>query len=360
MYIKKVKLENFRNYDNLEVEFKKDFNLIYGNNAQGKTNILEAIYLSAIGKSFQTNKDSEMIKIGKEKAKVEIEYETKDREGKITVEIADKKTFFINGIKQKKISDIIGKINIVLFYPDNIDIIKGGPAERRRFLDIMISQLKPNYIHILNKYLKTLDQRNAYLKQIKFDNKSKDMLEIWDESLSQLSYQIYTYRSEYIQKIKEKIKVIHNKITNCGQQDEKIEISFISSGKSQKDFYENLLRNRENDIRKGYTSTGSHRDDFDIYINDTKVNVYGSQGQQRTSVLSLKLTELNIIQDEIEEPPILLLDDFMSELDENRRNNLTNAIENNQVFITCTDKILVEEKNNTIYHIENAKLSKGI
>lgn len=360
MYIKKVKLENFRNYDNLEVEFKKDFNLIYGNNAQGKTNILEAIYLSAIGKSFQTNKDSEMIKIGKEKAKVEIEYETKDREGKITVEIADKKTFFINGIKQKKISDIIGKINIVLFYPDNIDIIKGGPAERRRFLDIMISQLKPNYIHILNKYLKTLDQRNAYLKQIKFDNKSKDMLEIWDESLSQLSYQIYTYRSEYIQKIKEKIKVIHNKITNCGQQDEKIEILFISSGKSQKDFYENLLRNRENDIRKGYTSTGSHRDDFDIYINDKKVNVYGSQGQQRTSVLSLKLTELNIIQDEIEEPPILLLDDFMSELDENRRNNLTNAIENNQVFITCTDKILVEEKNNTIYHIENAKLSKGI
>lgn len=360
MYIKKVKLENFRNYDNLEVEFKKDFNLIYGNNAQGKTNILEAIYLSAIGKSFQTNKDSEMIKIGKEKAKVEIEYETKDRKGKITVEIADKKTFFINGIKQKKISDIIGKINIVLFYPDNIDIIKGGPAERRRFLDIMISQLKPNYIHILNKYLKTLDQRNAYLKQIKFDNKSKDMLEIWDESLSGLSYQIYTYRNEYIQKIKEKIKVIHNKITNCGQQDEKIEISFISSGKSQKDFYENLLRNRENDIRKGYTSTGSHRDDFDIYINDKKVNVYGSQGQQRTSVLSLKLTELNIIQDEIEEPPILLLDDFMSELDENRRNNLTNAIENNQVFITCTDKILVEEKNNTIYHIENAKLSKGI
>lgn len=359
MYIKKVKLENFRNYDNLDIEFKKDFNLIYGNNAQGKTNILEAIYLSAIGKSFQTNKDNEMIKIGKEKAKVEIEYETKDREGKITVEIAEKKTFFINGIKQKKISDIIGKINIVLFYPDNIDIIKGGPAERRRFLDIMISQLKPNYIHILNKYLKTLEQRNAYLKQIKFDNKSKDMLEIWDESLSGLSYQIYTYRSEYIQKIKEKIKVIHNKITNCGQQDEKIEISFISSGKTQKEYYENLIKNRENDIRKGYTSTGSHRDDFEIIINDKKVNIYGSQGQQRTSVLSLKLTELNIIQDEIGEPPILLLDDFMSELDENRRNNLTNAIENNQVFITCTDKILVEEKNNTIYHIENAKLSKG-
>lgn len=360
MYIKKVKLENFRNYDNLDVEFKKDFNLIYGNNAQGKTNILEAIYISAIGKSFQTNKDSELIKMGKEKAKIEVQYVRKDREGKINIEIADKKTFYVNGVKQQKISGIIGKINLVLFYPDNIDIIKGGPSERRKFLDIMISQLKPNYLHLLNKYLKTLEQRNSYLKQIKFDNKSKDMLEIWDESLSELSYQIYNYRLEYMQKFQEKIKDIHNMITNCGKNKEKIEISFISSGKSKKEYYDNLLKNRENDIRKGFTSTGSHRDDFEIYINDKKVNVYGSQGQQRTAVLSLKLTELKIIKEEIGETPILLLDDFMSELDENRRNNLTKAIDDNQVFITCTDKILVEEKNNAVYHIENAKLSKGI
>lgn len=353
MYIKKVKLENFRNYDNLEIEFKKDFNLIYGNNAQGKTNILESIYLCAIGRSFQTNKDSELIKIGKEKAKIEVDYVRKDREGKINIEIADKKTFFINGIKQKKLSDIIGKINIVLFYPDNINIIKGSPADRRKFLDIMISQLKPNYIHILNRYLKTLEQRNTYLKQIKFDNKSKDMLEIWDERLADLSYQIYIYRNEYIQKIKEKIKDIHNKITNCGKQDEKIEICYISSGKTKEEYYKDLINNRENDIRRGFTSTGSHRDDFDILINNKKVNVYGSQGQARTSVLSLKLAELEIIYDEIEEEPILLLDDFMSELDENRRNNLTKAIKNNQVFITCTDKIIVEDKNNTIYHIEN-------
>lgn len=359
MYIKKVKLENFRNYDNLEIEFKKDFNLIYGDNAQGKTNILESIYLCAIGRSFQTNKDSELIKIGKEKAKIEIDYVRKDREGKINIEIEDKKTFFINGIKQKKLSDIIGKINLVLFYPDNINIIKGSPADRRKFLDIMISQLKPNYIHILNRYLKTLEQRNIYLKQIKFDNKSKDMLEIWDERLADLSNQIYIYRNEYIQKIKEKIKDIHNKITNCGKQDEEIEISYISSGKTKEEYYKDLIKNRENDIRKGFTSTGSHRDDFEILINNKKVNIYGSQGQARTSVLSLKLAELEIINDEIDEEPILLLDDFMSELDENRRNNLTKAIKNNQVFITCTDKIIVEDKNNTIYHIENAKLKKG-
>ncbi len=359
MYIKKVKLENFRNYDNIEIEFKKDFNLIYGNNAQGKTNILEAIYLSAIGRSFQTNKDSELIKIGKEKAKIEVDYIKKDREGKINIEIENKKTFYINGIKQKKVSDIIGKINVVLFCPENIDIIKGGPAERRKFLDIMISQLKPNYIHILNRYIKTLEQRNTYLKQIKFDNKSKNMLEIWDERLAELSSNIYNYRIEYMQKIQKKIKEIHNNITNCGKQNEKIEINFISSGKNKNEYLEDLIKNRENDIRKGYTSTGSHRDDFDVLINDKKVNVYGSQGQARTSVLSLKLSELEIIYDEIEDKPILLLDDFMSELDENRRTNLTKAIKNNQVFITCTDKILVEEKNNTIYHIENAKLKKG-
>ena len=148
MYIKKIKLENFRNYENLDIDFKKDFNLIYGNNAQGKTNILEAIYISAIGKSFQAKKDKELIRIGKEKAKIEVQYVKKDREGKINIEIADKKTFFVNGIKQQKISGIIGKINLVLFYPDNIEIIKGGPSERRKFLDIMISQLKPKYIDI--------------------------------------------------------------------------------------------------------------------------------------------------------------------------------------------------------------------
>ncbi len=224
----------------------------------------------------------------------------------------------------------------------------------------MISQLKPNYLHLLNTYLKTLDQRNTYLKQIKFDNKSEDMLEIWDERLAELSAQIYNYRTEYIKKIQKIIGDIHNKITNCGEIKEKIEVLFISSGKNKKEFYDQLLKNRKTDIKRGFTSTGSHRDDFEVYINEKKVNIYGSQGQQRTAVLSLKLTELNIIFDEIEEEPILLLDDFMSELDETRRTNLTKAIKNNQVFITCTDKILIEDKNNTIYHIENAKLDKGI
>lgn len=224
----------------------------------------------------------------------------------------------------------------------------------------MISQLKPNYLHLLNTYNKTLEQRNTYLKQIKFDNKPENMLEIWDERLAELSCQIYNYRIEYIKKIQKIIGDIHNKITNCGQAQEKIEISFISSGKTKDEFYASLEKNRKLDIQRGFTGTGIHRDDFEVLIDNKKVNIYGSQGQQRTVVLSLKLAELNIIYDEVEEEPILLLDDFMSELDENRRTNLTKTIKNNQVFITCTDKILVEDKSNTIYYIENAKLKKGI
>ena len=202
MYIKKIKLQNFRNYDNLEIELNENFNIIYGNNAQGKTNIIESIYLSSIGKSFRTKKDNELIKLDQSKSTVEIEYIKEDRKGKIKTEIEEKKTFYINDIKQKKISSIIGMIKTVLFNPNDINIIKGSPSQRRKFLDIMISQLKPNYLHILNTYLKTIEQRNYYLKQIKFEGKPINMLDIWDEQLSELSNEIYKYRKKYIEEIR--------------------------------------------------------------------------------------------------------------------------------------------------------------
>ncbi len=202
MYIKKIKLQNFRNYDNLEIELNENFNIIYGNNAQGKTNIIESIYLSSIGKSFRTKKDNELIKLDQSKSTVEIEYIKEDRKGKIKTEIEEKKTFYINDIKQKKVSSIIGLIKTVLFNPNDINIIKGSPSQRRKFLDIMISQLKPNYLHILNKYLKTIEQRNYYLKQIKLEGKPINMLDIWDEQLSELSNEIYKYRKKYIEEIR--------------------------------------------------------------------------------------------------------------------------------------------------------------
>ncbi|MBR3133661.1 MAG: DNA replication and repair protein RecF [Clostridia bacterium] len=206
MYIKKIKLKNFRNYDNLEIELDKNFNIIYGNNAQGKTNIIESVYVSAIGRSFRTKRDNELIKLNSENASIEVDYKKEDREGSIKTEINDKKMFFINGIKQKKISDIIGNIKIVLFNPDDINIIKSSPSLRRKFLDIMISQLKPNYLHILNTYLRALEQRNFYLKQIKFENKPINMLDIWDEKLSELNYEIFKYREKYLNIIRRKNK----------------------------------------------------------------------------------------------------------------------------------------------------------
>ena len=213
MYIKKILLTNFRNYNEQEIELSKNINIFYGDNAQGKTNIIESIYLSSIGKSFRTKKDSELINIDKKEksAIIEIEFEKKDRNGKIKLEINDKKNIYINGVKVRKLSEILGNINIVLFSPDDITLFKGGPSKRRRALDIMISQLRPAYIYNLNLYLKTLEQRNNYLRLIKYEKKSEEMLDIWDEKLADYAENVYKYRKEFIEKIKEKIINIHKK-----------------------------------------------------------------------------------------------------------------------------------------------------
>ena len=225
MWIKKIKINNFRNYKSQEINLEKNINIFYGENAQGKTNIIEAIFLSSMGKSFRAKKDKEMIMLGEEKSNIEIEYEKTDRDGKIKIELGNKKIVYINGIKIKKLSELLGKINVVIFTPDDINILKGGPQNRRRFLDIMISQLRPNYMYNLNLYLKTLEQRNNYLRQIREENKNENMLEIWDEELSNYAINIYNYRKEFIEKIKNKIKNIHSEITN---NKEEIEIEYIT------------------------------------------------------------------------------------------------------------------------------------
>lgn len=305
-------------------------------NAQGKTNIVEAAFLSAFGKSFRAKREKEIIKENMKEAIIETSYERADREGKIKIIINDKKEVFINGVKIKKLSELLGKINIVLFYPDDINILKTGPAARRRFLDIMISQLKPNYVHCLNTYLKNLEQRNRYLKQIKFENKDKELLEIWDEKLAEYSEKIYNYRYEYIEKIKKIINEKHSKIT---EGKENVEITFTSDCSNKNEYLRELKEESENDIKKGFTSKGIHRDDFEVFINKKKVNVYGSQGQNRTIVLSLKMCEMEIIKEETGELPILLLDDFMSELDEKRIKSFFDNIDKTQVIVTCTEKI---------------------
>ena len=355
MWISKLKINNFRNYNNEEIQLDQNINIFYGENAQGKTNIIEAIFLSSMGKSFRAKKDNEMIKLNEQNALIEIEYNKKDRDGKIKIEIGNKKNIYLNGIKLKKLSELLGTINTVIFTPDDINILKGGPQNRRRFLDIMISQLRPNYMYNLNLYLKTLEQRNKYLRQIREEHKDENLLDIWDEKLVEYGINIFKYRKEFIEKIKNNIKKLHNEIT---ENKEDIEINYITEC-TEKEKYLNLLKERRKlDIIKGYTTKGIHRDDFIIFINNKQLDIYGSQGQHRTAILSLKLSELNIIKEEIGENPILLLDDFMSELDEKRRKHLLEKINDTQVIITCTEKIELANKNILIYNVKDGKVYK--
>ena len=348
MWINKIKINNFRNYNNEEINLEKNINVFYGENAQGKTNIIEAIFLCSMGKSFRAKQDKEMIKLNENNSIVEIEFFKSDRDGKIKIQLGNRKTVFVNGIKIKKLSELLGNLNVVMFTPDDINILKGGPQNRRKFLDIMISQLRPNYMHLLTLYKQTLEQRNNYLKQIKFENKPENMLDIWDEKLVDYGIKIYEYRNEFIEKIQKKIKNIHFNIT---QEKENIEIKYFSDASTRQNFINELKSKRKLDIIKGFTTKGVHHDDFLIYLNDKQVNIYGSQGQHRTAMLSLKLSELQVIYDDIGEYPILLLDDFMSELDEKRRKNFLENIKNIQVIITCTEKITLENLNYFSYNV---------
>lgn len=355
MWINNIKLSNFRNYNKKEIKLHENINVFYGENAQGKTNIIESIFLCSIGKSFRTSKEKELIKFNEEKALIEINFQKSDRDGNIKIEIGDKKQIYLNGIKLKKLSELLGNINIVIFTPDDINILKGGPQNRRKFLDIMISQLRPNYMHILTLYLKTLEQRNNYLKQIKLENKDENLLDIWDEKLVEYGIKIYEYRKEFIEKIQNKIKNIHKEIT---ENKEEIEIKYFSDANTRQNFINELKSRRKLDIIKGFTTKGVHRDDFVVYINGREVEIYGSQGQHRTAILSLKLSELNVIYDEIGEYPILLLDDFMSELDDKRRKNFLNNIKDIQVIITCTEKITLENLKYFSYNVIDGNIKE--
>ena len=353
MWIEKIALTNFRNYENQEIILNKNINIFYGENAQGKTNIIESIFLSSIGKSFRTSKDSELIRFGQKDTFLEFNFQNSKRDGNIKIIISNKKNIFLNKIKLKKLSELLGNIHTVIFTPDDINILKQGPQMRRKFLDIMISQLRPNYMHIFSLYYKVLEERNNYLKKIKTENADENLIELWDEQLINYGKIISDYRQEFIEKIKNKIKEIHFNIT---ENKEEIKINYITDCLEKENFKNLLKQRRKLDIIKGYTTRGIHRDDFEIYINNILVNTYGSQGQHRTAILSLKMSELQVIQDEIGEKPILLLDDFMSELDEKRRLNFLNNIKDNQVIITCTEKFEIDNSDVKYFRVEDGKI----
>ncbi len=344
MKIDKIELRSFRNYDELSIELDRGINIITGNNAQGKSNFLESIYFSAFSRSFRTQKDKELVQGGEDFASVVV-YFTSNREEKIEIKIdkAGKKQIKVNSNQIQKISDLIGKLKVVSFVPEDVLLIKGQPIERRRFMNKEISQIYPAHISELIDYTRVLSQRNAAIKKHKIENASKELISIWDEQLSGLAEKIIKRRIDFIEKINIKANDVHHVVT---EKNEIIKVQYKSFSSSQNslkydkirgDFMDLLRENLEQDIRYGYTVKGPHKDDFEVYIDDLPVKIYGSQGQKRTAALSIKLAQIEYIKEFTEEEPIILLDDVSSELDINRRRCLFDYIKDYQSFISTTD-----------------------
>ena len=355
MIIKSIYLENFRNYKAQEIKLDENINVFYGNNAQGKTNILEALYFCAFGRSFRTHKDAELISFDSDIAKVVVDFNKAERDKKIEIVLnrKAKKQIKLNGIKINKNSELLGNMNLVIFSPDDIIILKESPASRRKFLDILISQLRPNYAHMLSEYNKVLDNRNAMLKSQRLDG-----IEIWNEQLASYAEKICEYRREYIEKISQNIKKITPNLTN---DKEMLTIKYKTQFNVKSDFIDHLNKNLKIDLIRGFTSVGIHRDDFELLVNDRELNLYGSQGQHRTAILALKFAEMEIIKDEVNEKPILLLDDITSELDLERIKLIFDKISGYQVLITCTDANIIRNfesltKNTKLYRIIEGSL----
>lgn len=356
MFVKKLRLSGFRNYKSEEFDFMPATNILYGNNAQGKTNALEALYLFSIGKSFRTQQDRELINFDESFTRLCVEFDDKTRTNEIEIVIRRdrKKQIKINDVPISKMGDLIGRFCVILFSPDELNLTKGSPNARRRFLDIALSQMRPKYYHILRRYNKVLEQRNNLIKKLRFspENSAKETLFVWNEKLAEYGMAIIEYRKNFIEKLYNFSKQIHFEISG-----ENFEIKYKSAFQTKEEFKEKLDTSIEKEIEQGFTLYGPHRDDLDIYIEGKDIKTYGSQGQHRSAVLALKLAQADMIYEDMGEYPVLLLDDIMSELDSTRRAYLVGKIKNKQVIITCTDADEVGIENGTnLIHIENGKI----
>lgn len=334
MIIESLELLHYRNYEKLELFFSKGINIFYGDNAQGKTNILEALYVSATTKSHRASTDKELIQFDKPEAHIRVHLRKKDVPHKIDMHLKRTKTkgAAIDGIPIHKSSELFGMLNIIFFSPEDLGIIKNGPGERRRFLDLELCQLDKIYFYNLARYNKVLKQRNHLLKQIKFRPELEETLEIWDDQLIKYGIEIMKRREEFLVMLNEIIKEIHNHLTGGKEQ---LSISYEESVCVEQ-FALQLRAKRANDEKQCSTTVGPHRDDIRFQVNDIDIRKYGSQGQQRTAALSLKLAEIELVKKIIGDTPILLLDDVLSELDNHRKNFLLGSIQEVQTMITCT------------------------
>lgn len=360
MKIKNISIENFRNIKDLSLEFE-DINIIWGENAQGKTNLIEAIYLFTGGKSFRGAKDSQLIKIGEEKSRLKIEFEGSGREQYAEIDINNKRVASLNGVKKKSASQLSDEIKAVIFSPVHLNMIKDGPSERRKFIDAALCQIKSNYRNLLKEYNRCLNQRNILLKDLKNNPELDSLLYIWNKNCAISGAKIIYQRLKYIEAISPYVKDIFSGISGGNEE---IELKYLSNQEystDMEDIEKKLIRALENnkyqDMMNKSTSSGPHRDDIDILINGISARIYGSQGQQRSCVLAMKLAEASLLEQITKKEPIALLDDVMSELDEKRQDYILNHIKNRQVFITCCDKeTILRLKKGKTFHIENGSL----
>lgn len=357
MIIKSLELADFRNYDSLHIDFDGGTNILYGDNAQGKTNILEAIYVSAITKSHKGSKDKDIVNFDKEEAHIRTYLEKDGIETRVDMHLRKNKSkgIAIDGQKIKKAAELIGLLNVVFFSPEDLSIIKNGPAERRRFVDMELCQLDQFYLYNLNHYNRIVNQRNKLLKDMYFNPSLRETLNIWDSQLISFGSKIIERRQLFVEQLNEIIFDIHKKLSG-GREDLTIR---YEPDVSIEDYEKILSASQEKDVKLKQTTVGPHRDDFCFKIGNVDIRKFGSQGQQRTAALSLKLSEIELVKKITNENPVLLLDDVLSELDSNRQNYLLSTIGNIQTIITCTG--LDEFVNNRfeidkVFHIENGKI----
>ena len=357
MRLKSLKMKNFRNYNYLDVDFSENINIFYGDNAQGKTNILEAIYYASTTKSHKNSKEKELINFNSSESHIELNINKNKLDYFIDMHLKKNNTkgIAINKIPIKKASELLGIIHIIFFSPEDLNIIKNGPSERRKFLDIELSQIDKLYLSDITNYNKIINQRNKLLKESLNNANILDTLDIWDEQLIMYGERIEIKREQFLEKMNVIIKDVHKKLSGGN---EKIQIIYDKSS-GNLSLREALNKNRERDIKQRNTSIGPHRDDIAFLVNEIDIRIYGSQGQQRTVALSLKLSEIELIKQIINDSPILLLDDVLSELDSSRQHYLLESIKNVQTIITCTgidDFIKHRFKLDKIFKVVNGKV----
>ena len=328
MILKSIELKNFRNYEDLDLKFDSGTNILFGDNAQGKTNILEAAYVSGTTKSHKGSRDKDMIRFGEDESHIRTIVEKQGKEYQLDIHLKKNRSkgIAINKVPIKKASELFGILNMVFFSPEDLNIIKNGPSERRRFLDAEICQLDKIYLSDLTRYNKILMQRNRLLKDMQHQPQLMETLPVWDMQLVEYGKRLIRRRRQFVEELSEIVTGIHRNIS--GKREELVlDAEFLE---------DELNRVREKDRKYAQTSVGPHRDDISFFIRGVDIRKFGSQGQQRTSALSLKLSEIELVRQTIHDTPVLLLDDVLSELDSNRQNYLLNSIHDIQTMITCT------------------------